>query len=290
MMNLFKNNKEDDLRELLAREYNQKIIQLQQEKDAKIEALEIEKNKLAQALQEKDKFITEAKIRIKKNNEELLKDVELINNSISSIASSSEEYSATIEELTSTMGSITERVKMAYDGAVNNSGVMTEFNNTIKHIYSDTDELYIKMKDITKIIKTIEDISNQTNLLSLNAQIESARAGEAGKGFAVVANEIRKLAEQTKISSGDINGIITELQGRVSTIKEEISTSKESSEKLTESNVFRIENITLINKMFEEAFAGTEQSSSASQELTTNIVEIANEFNRLVKIVEEKQI
>ena len=59
---------------------------------------------------------------------------------------------------------------------------------------------------------TIEEINSQTNLLALNASIEAARAGEAGKGFAVVAEEIRKLSEETQVSSGSIRSALQKLE------------------------------------------------------------------------------
>jgi methyl-accepting chemotaxis protein len=69
-------------------------------------------------------------------------------------------------------------------------------------------------KTIDTISEKISQITEQTNLLSLNASIESARAGEAGKGFAVVAEEIRKLAEQSKVSTEEIKEIIVNIRNK----------------------------------------------------------------------------
>jgi methyl-accepting chemotaxis protein len=79
-------------------------------------------------------------------------------------------------------------------------------------IIQSIEQLAMKTHTITEITNVIDDISNQTNLLSLNASIEAARAGQFGRGFSVVADEIRKLAEKSKKSVSDIEQIIQSIQ------------------------------------------------------------------------------
>ncbi len=84
------------------------------------------------------------------------------------------------------------------------------------------------VQKVSSITESILNISSQTNLLALNASIEAARAGEAGKGFAVVADQIRKLAEETKVSTEQITAIINELTAVTNETQEGIAASVES--------------------------------------------------------------
>lgn len=109
------------------------------------------------------------------------------------------------------------------DKASNISAMNEQVMNTINEFVKNA----IEVRGITD---KINGISSQTNLLSLNASIESARAGETGRGFAVVADEIRNLADETKTLTAEINGIVETLENNASGTKETVSKVVESIE------------------------------------------------------------
>jgi len=92
---------------------------------------------------------------------------------------------------------------------------MTQIRTSTEETAQQVNALDQASREIVKIVDTIGTIADRTNLLALNAAIEAARAGDAGRGFAVVASEIRKLAEQSSTSSGQIATIIAGIQKQI---------------------------------------------------------------------------
>jgi len=137
--------------------------------------------------------------------------VETVNNRIQNITEQLEDLS----EMNHKTANLTDRIE---ENIQENQNRMNEATANMAAINKSTGEckeiitsLGEESKEIIGIVHTITDISNQTNILALNASIEAARAGEHGRGFAVVAEEIQKLAEQTKTAVEDIGNIVNEV-------------------------------------------------------------------------------
>ena len=131
------------------------------------------------------------------------------------LAEGTQRQSATIDELSSTVMGISEHVNKTAENARSASeisldcaNIMQEQTVQMQNLINAMDIVEKKSEDIAKVIKAIEDIAFQTNILALNASIEAARAGEAGKGFAVVATEVGTLAAKSAESANSTKAII----------------------------------------------------------------------------------
>lgn len=115
---------------------------------------------------------------------------------------------------------LVEEGNASIDNLVNQMGYISE---VFQQLESTIDTLKNDSVEISNIANVINGISDQTNLLALNAAIEAARAGEAGKGFAVVADEVRKLADQSKQSLVEIQAKVSGISHRIIELSKEIS-------------------------------------------------------------------
>ena len=159
---------------------------------------------------------------------------------------------------------------------------LIEAINTISNSFDNASGkiqgLGMKISEIDKITDVINSIADQTNLLSLNASIEAARAGEAGRGFAVVADEIRKLAEQSKSSSNDINRLIQDISKETSTV---VSTTNGVNEDLKQ-QINVIENSV---HDFKEIIEAINAILPQIEEINNTVEEINNKKDKIVETI-----
>lgn len=147
-------------------------------------------------------------------------------------AASISQTTATMEELTQTTREIAKNSRSVFEATEDalqfaekgKSSVlltvesMNEIKEETKHSAERISNLGEKTREIGNVVNIINEIADQTKILSLNAAIEAARAGEAGKGFSVVANEIRKLAENVTESTDEISKIMEDIQSATSSL------------------------------------------------------------------------
>jgi methyl-accepting chemotaxis protein len=126
------------------------------------------------------------------------------------------QATTTTQELARASATIADTVDKVARQTADTRDSLREAETEITRSSERTLALANRVDDIEGLLVLINDIADQTNLLALNAAIEAARAGQNGLGFAVVAEEVRRLAERSKVSAGDIASIVTAVQGETS--------------------------------------------------------------------------
>lgn len=159
-----------------------------------------------------------------------------------SLAEGATDQAASVQELLATVNDVAEQVQRNTEHALSMNKKTMEIGEQANASSAYINEMTKAMgkiseasMQISNIIQTIEEIADQTNLLSLNASIEAARAGEAGKGFAVVAQEVGNLANSTQESLEEVEAVIARVQDNVSEISLHV---EENSQKLEKQNEY----------------------------------------------------
>ncbi|AOR57421.1 methyl-accepting chemotaxis protein [Pectobacterium parmentieri] len=190
-----------------------------------------------------------------------------------------EQTVASMEQLSATVKLNADHAELAHQLANNVSNTSSRSNESVCYVIEKMQEIATSAKRINDILSVIDGIAFQTNILALNASVESARAGEQGRGFAVVAGEVRNLAQHSAQAAKEIRSLIVDSQTRVSEGLELASKAGETMDEVTDEIVRITQLMRDISTATQEQHRGIEQVNVAF----TQIDKVAQHNAQLVK-------
>lgn len=265
---------------------------------------------LGEAMNEIASLLKESIQQISSSAEQVSGGAEQVSVGAQVLAQGASEQAGSIEELAVSMNEISDSVKENADNALKSSKLADEVgldlqrsNELMDALLTNIQEVQENSREITGIVKEIEDIAFQTNILALNASVEAARAGDAGRGFSVVAGEVRRLASKTTEASKLTAQLIAKNSESVQdgmravnaaalTMRESVKGAQEVNQmvdKISEVSVMQADaivqigkSVELISDIVQRNTAITEESAAASEELSAQaqiLKELVEQFD-----------
>ncbi|WP_391090398.1 methyl-accepting chemotaxis protein [Vibrio sp. NH-UV-68] len=205
------------------------------------------------------------------------------------VATAVNQMNVSFQEVATSSASASQSSRNAKEKSIEGIELLNEGNQQIEQLVVDMrdlakemEQLKVSSANIDQVITVIHSISEQTNLLALNAAIEAARAGEQGRGFAVVADEVRVLAQKAQDSATDIQTMVMTLQQAanksISGMEKNVLQVEEVSQRsLNTSKTFEQINdaVTQIDEMMDQIATATEEQSQVTGDIAKRIEEIS---------------
>jgi len=271
------------------------LMSAEQQEQLRAKSSEISKT-LVQAVNEMNAISAESAVSnrtITDQSEIILRDSEANSGHIQSVSENMNTISENLKNLAKMSDEIQRLLKHSEEVTEENERSLAVAEKSMKEIYSYTDEsmrviseLSAQSKQISDIIKVIEDISTQTDILAINASIEAAHAGAAGKGFSIVADEIHVLSDKTKESVKDIADIISRVTSNITNAvsameknfsltrdgMENMEMMKGSAEKISDSNTEIYSNVGYIADVISNVAQSGDEVTNRLADVSDNIV------------------
>jgi methyl-accepting chemotaxis protein WspA len=212
------------------------------------------------------------------------------------VLSTTREISANTSQLLRTMeeaGEVADYTTAATTEAQDN---LKRMDQSMQQMVAATDAITAKLatlsekaSNINSVLTTITKVADQTNILSLNAAIEAEKAGEAGRGFAVVATEIRRLADQTSVSTWDIEQMLKEMQSAVSAsvmgmdkFTEDIRRSVDEARHVAEQLSGMTEQVRKLAPRFDLVLQGMQSQAVGASQITATMTQLSDASQQTV--------
>ncbi|MBD3274162.1 MAG: methyl-accepting chemotaxis protein [Candidatus Marinimicrobia bacterium] len=251
---------------------------------------------------------------LKTGSDEVTSASSQVSNSSQELAEGASEQAASVEETSSSLEEMASMTRQNADGAKQANSLSSEAKKAADEGTIKIEKMLEAIQDVeqsadetSKIIKTIDEIAFQTNLLSLNAAVEAARAGEAGQGFAVVADEVRSLAQRAAEAAkstadliegskenskrsvelvGDVADSFKDIATKAGNVNELISeiaaASEEQNQGISQINTA----VNQVDQVTQSIAANAEESASASEELNSQAESLLENVQTLVMVIE----